>query len=236
MSLGHADSEQMYRILLDHPGGILQEDLMRTVGWTPQRIMQAGNSLLSEQRIELIKSKDGLLFKTASEAQRKMFGLDQNHHHIYGLIEDAKDVGIWHKDLKEKSKLQQHVLGPILKLLESKKLIKNVKSIQFKNRKVYMVYEMVPAKEVSGGTFHKDGALDQDLITALREHCMTFVNSQNAAVGLADVHQWVQQSGFSENQRQILSKRITQNGGQLELEQLADRKRAVITPGTAMHS
>ena len=129
-----------------------------------------------------------------------MIGLDQNHHHIYGLIEDAKDVGIWHKDLKEKSKLQQHVLGPILKLLESKKLIKNVKSIQFKNRKVYMVYEMVPAKEVSGGTFHKDGALDQDLITALREHCMTFVNSQNAAVGLADVHQWVQQSGFSENQ------------------------------------
>ena len=173
---------------------------MRTGGWTPQRIMQAGNSLLSESRIELIKSKDGLLFKTASEAQRKMFGLDQNHHHIYGLIEDAKDVGIWHKDLKEKSKLQQHVLGPILKLLESKKLIKNVKSIQFKNRKVYMVYEMVPAKEVSGGTFHKDGALDQDLITALREHCMTFVNSQNAAVGLADVHQWVQQSGFSENQ------------------------------------
>ena len=55
---------------------------------------------------------------------------------VYQLIEDATNVGIWHKDLKDQSNLQQHELMRILKTLETKKLIKSVKSIQFKNRKV----------------------------------------------------------------------------------------------------
>jgi DNA-directed RNA polymerase III subunit RPC6 len=198
---GPADAEQMVRILEENPAGISQEEFARSSGWSSARIMSAGNLLLSESRIELIRSRTGgLLFKTASEAKRRMIGLDQNHHHVYGLIEESKNVGIWHRDLKEKSKLQQHVLAPILKALENKKLIKNVKSIQFKSRKVYMAYDMEPAKEVSGGTFHRDGALDQELISSLREHCMTFVNSQNEAVGLANVHSWVSQTGTSDKQ------------------------------------
>ena len=63
MSLGHADSEQMYRILLDNPGGISQQDFTRTTGWAPQRTMNAGNLLLSQSRLEAIQLKDGLLFK-----------------------------------------------------------------------------------------------------------------------------------------------------------------------------
>ena len=41
----------------------------------------------------------------------------------------------------------------ILKTLEGRGLVKNVKSVQHANRKVYMLAELEPASEITGGAW-----------------------------------------------------------------------------------
>ena len=41
----------------------------------------------------------------------------------------------------------------ILKILEQRGLVKNVKSVQHANRKVFMLAELEPAREITGGAW-----------------------------------------------------------------------------------
>lgn len=45
------------------------------------------------------------------------------------IIEDAGNKGIWNRDIRTKSNLNQTALNKILKALEGKKLIKSVSSV-----------------------------------------------------------------------------------------------------------
>ena len=52
------------------------------------------------------------------------------------------NMGLWTKDLKIRSNLQQPQINKMLKALEQRKLIKALKSVASSNRKVYMLYEL----------------------------------------------------------------------------------------------
>jgi DNA-directed RNA polymerase III subunit RPC6 len=41
-----------------------------------------------------------------------------------------------------------------LKALEQRKLVKAVKSVANGNRKVYMLFELEPSREITGGAWH----------------------------------------------------------------------------------
>jgi transcription initiation factor IIE alpha subunit len=62
-------------------------------------------------------------------------------------------VGIWTKDLKSRTNLQQTHITKILRTLDQRKLIKSVKSVASANRKVYMAFEVEPAREITGGAW-----------------------------------------------------------------------------------
>lgn len=52
-----------------------------------------------------------------------------------------------------KTNLQQPVVTKILKTLEHRNLIKSVKSVQNPTRKVYLLYDLEPARELTGGAW-----------------------------------------------------------------------------------
>lgn len=58
--------------------------------------------------------------------------------------------GIWKQDIRYATNIQQQNLDKILKLLEQKLLIKTVRSIGSKTKKLYMLYDVTPAKEITG--------------------------------------------------------------------------------------
>ena len=62
-------------------------------------------------------------------------------------------AGVWTKDLREKSNVPQSQLQKVLNLLEKRALIKGVKSIQAGARKMYMLADLTPAKEITGGAW-----------------------------------------------------------------------------------
>ena len=57
---------------------------------------------------------------------------------VYKIIEDAGNKGTWIRDIRINSNLVQTQLNKVLKSLESKKLIKVVKSVNATKKKVYM--------------------------------------------------------------------------------------------------
>ncbi|KJH51071.1 RNA polymerase Rpc34 subunit [Dictyocaulus viviparus] len=96
---------------------------------------------------------------------------------IFTLIEDSKSKGIWIRELRDGSGLSQIQLRKVLKSLEQKKLIKNVKAVGT-SKKCYMLYDLEPDSSLTGGTFYSDQQLDSELIYTLVNVCTGYVNGR----------------------------------------------------------
>ena len=62
-------------------------------------------------------------------------------------------VGLWTKDMKHKTNLQQAQVTKILKQLESRKLVKAIKPVNQPSKKFYMLFDLEPAREITGGAW-----------------------------------------------------------------------------------
>jgi DNA-directed RNA polymerase III subunit RPC6 len=60
---------------------------------------------------------------------------------------------VWTKDLKIRTNLAQPQVTKILKALEARGLIKSIKSVANPSRKLVMLSELEPSKEVTGGAW-----------------------------------------------------------------------------------
>ncbi|KAF4664621.1 DNA-directed RNA polymerase III subunit RPC6 [Perkinsus chesapeaki] len=197
-----ADVEELLQLLTDNPDGLTNEDLEKT-GWEKQKLLQCLNPLLQAGRVDISKTPGGKLLYTAvpAEIAQKLRGLDQTFRMIYKLIKMAGTQGIWNKDLATRANMEHRIAsGSVTKIcsqLEARRLIKKVTSVQHKSRKVWMLYELEPSKEVSGGNWYRDGRLDTDLIERLRQCCLDYITNQNRAVTCEDVHRYVVSQGVS---------------------------------------
>mmetsp|Transcript_95230 Transcript_95230/g.168604 ORF Transcript_95230/g.168604 Transcript_95230/m.168604 type:complete len:325 (-) Transcript_95230:21-995(-) len=194
MQLRNDPREQMLRLVESNPHGLTLSEFEK-YGWTDRNsLMQVGNNLLQEGRIELVQLGGGnLLFRLANPNQVQKFQhLDQHHMLIYQLIEKAGDKGAWSKNLKDQSNLQQHTVGRITKELMHRKLIKEVKSVAHRGRKVFMLIDLEPAREVSGGNWYHDGEFATGWVEELRERCQALLEQRpGQPVSLQDLHQFV---------------------------------------------
>lgn len=66
------------------------------------------------------------------QSSSKFKGADNEEKVVLRIIEDAGNKGIWHRDIRTKSNLNQTALNKILKALEGKKHIKSVSSVSVK--------------------------------------------------------------------------------------------------------
>lgn len=62
-------------------------------------------------------------------------------------------AGVWTRDLKVRTNLAQPQVTKMLKALEGKSLIKSVKNVNNPSRKLYMLFELEPSREITGGAW-----------------------------------------------------------------------------------
>lgn len=62
-------------------------------------------------------------------------------------------AGLWTKDMKFKTNLQQPQITKILKVLESRSLVKAIKPVSQPSKKFYMLFDLEPAREITGGAW-----------------------------------------------------------------------------------
>ncbi|XP_018606195.1 DNA-directed RNA polymerase III subunit RPC6 isoform X2 [Scleropages formosus] len=88
---------------------------------------------------------------------------------------------IWSRDIRYKSNLPLTEINKILKNLESKKLIKAVKSVAASKKKVYMLYNLQPDRSVTGGAWYSDQDFESEFVEVLNQQCFKFLQSKAEA-------------------------------------------------------
>ena len=160
--------ERFIQMLRDRPSGVKQsQELLMTLGTTSEELMAIINPLLQEAVIEMMQDdKDGALIYVLADPQQmaKYSGLDPHHKHVLQLVEKAGNMGIWTRDIKLRTNLQNNTLTKILKSLEGKNLVKSVNSFQGKNKKLYMLFGLTPSRELTGGPWYTNGEFDYEFV------------------------------------------------------------------------
>ncbi|CAI0396724.1 unnamed protein product [Linum tenue] len=98
-------------------------------------------------------------------------GMTDQESVVYKLIHEKENMGIWVRDIKRSSNLQDTIVNKSIKTLLDKGMIKEVINVQNKTRKTYLAAEFEPSPELTGGAWYDDGNLDVDFINAVKKLC-----------------------------------------------------------------
>lgn len=162
------------------PQGITDQVIQNDMPYLePTQRATAINKLLSLGQLDLLRNSTGLLYRLkGTQTTSKMKGSDNQEKLVYQIIEDAENKGIWSRDIRFKSNLPLTEINKILKNLESKKLIKAVKSVAASKKKVYMLYNVQPDRSVTGGAWYSDQDFESEFVEVLNQQCFKFLQSK----------------------------------------------------------
>jgi len=169
---------QLVELLRQAPVGLSNEQLESHFGAGKMAsIAGVVNVLLEQKRLNLFQTATGgLLYKyVAEETAAKFEGLTQEQMLVYQICEKAGGKGVWTRDIKNQSNIPQHTLNKTLKELELRSLIKYVRSVTSKSRKLYMLFDTTPAKEITGGPWYTDQEFDHAFVEELCKAVVNFV-------------------------------------------------------------
>jgi DNA-directed RNA polymerase III subunit RPC6 len=148
------------------------------------RLMKKGllNILRNPQSQQLVYKVKPTAVATAADTSSCttiLKGASQQENLVYQIIQDAGNKGIWRKEIHRRSgNIPQQEFDKILKSLESKKLVKQVSSVQASRKKVYMLYNLQPDRSVTGGSWYTDQDFDSQFVDTLVMMCHRFLDQK----------------------------------------------------------
>lgn len=98
--------------------------------------------------------------------------------------------------MKFKTNLQQPQITKILKELETRTLVKAIKPVNQPSKKFYMLYDLEPAREITGGAWYTDQDYDSEFIQVLQTQCFKFIKQEGDPT-LEDVSTFIHDKGIS---------------------------------------
>mmetsp|Transcript_16255 Transcript_16255/g.34139 ORF Transcript_16255/g.34139 Transcript_16255/m.34139 type:complete len:330 (+) Transcript_16255:101-1090(+) len=150
-----------------------------------QQLVPIINELTRESRLNMSKMGEEVHFSLlSSEEATKLAGLDASSKMVYQVIEAAGNKGIWTVDIRVQTNIQQTTLTKIFKQLETRRLIKPIKAVTAKTKKLYMLYDLTPAKEITGGPWYTEYEFDHEFIAELRNFILMCVRRMNGGKGV----------------------------------------------------
>jgi DNA-directed RNA polymerase III subunit RPC6 len=169
--------EQFTALLSENPNGIDQDDAIAALGCRDVDLLPIVNELSAAHALTLWQSETSgnMVFKLQDSTQLQ--GLDAEQMLVYQRIEDSGNKGIWTRELRLRTSIKQQRLTKILTLLENRKLVKPVKAVTAKNKKVYMLYDLVPSRDVTGGPWYSDQEFDFEFVEALRQFLLKTIKA-----------------------------------------------------------
>lgn len=142
-------------------------------------LLELVQELMTSKYVKLVKIDGDLRFQAVSLSEAsKITSMSDDEAMIYSYIEASGREGIWTKTIKAKTNLHQHIVARCLKSLENQRYIKSIKSVKHPTRKIYMLYNLQPSIEVTGGPWFTDSELDTEFIDSLISVIWRFVASK----------------------------------------------------------
>ncbi|KAI8323842.1 RNA polymerase Rpc34 [Martensiomyces pterosporus] len=173
-----ADLETLvYELALKQEVGIDNDMLKESLPQYPlEQIVNCVNRLLQQGKLELLQVGNTIFYRAVKmDELERMAGLTSDEKLVFKHIENSGNEGIWVRTLKQKTNLLQGVITRCLKGLEQKALIKSVKSVKHPTRKLYMLIDVNPSADITGGPWYTDQEMDTDFIDQLAKQCYQFI-------------------------------------------------------------
>jgi DNA-directed RNA polymerase III subunit RPC6 len=98
-----------------------------------------------------------------SDLSEQFCGLNDDHHRLYAFIEQARDEGLWRKELKRRTGLDEKEITALVGDLKKRQLIKEVPSVAEKRIK-YFLFHVIPSDQVTGGIWVSERQFNSALI------------------------------------------------------------------------
>lgn len=134
----------------------------------PETLLKLIQELVNNSLVKPAQRGDEVLFEPVShQSAAKVQDMSGDEAMVYQCIEATGRDGIWTKSIKMRTQLHQTVVLRTIKSLESRRLIKSIKSVKNPTRKIYMLYHLEPSAEVTGGPWFTDSEMDADFINGL---------------------------------------------------------------------
>lgn len=164
-------ADLLYLRMMESPSSkMFSQDELQKLMNEPEliKLLTMTQSLIDRKMLKLVKVGDELRFQVISATEtKKLTSMNDDEQMIYTYIEASGREGIWTKTLKAKTNMHQHIVMRCLKLLESQRFIKLIKSVKHPTRKIYMLYNLQPSVDVTGGPWFTDSELDSEFIDSL---------------------------------------------------------------------
>ncbi|ETW00657.1 hypothetical protein H310_07224 [Aphanomyces invadans] len=155
------------------------------------------NELVTDGRIKIFQQNGNLMYGlVAKEEAERMRGLTVEQRGVLHEIEKAGNKGIWTRDIKAKTNIPEVIIRKTIRLLETRHLVKAVKSISQKNKKLYMLFDLVPSRDITGGPWYNEQEFDHDFIDTLRNFVCQFIRAKGI-VTLKQITDKVHESGIA---------------------------------------
>ncbi|XP_057855537.1 uncharacterized protein LOC131065136 isoform X1 [Cryptomeria japonica] len=159
--------------------------------------VQAINTLLQKRQIQMFKQGDFIVYKRQAKDESGRFrGLSTEDMLVYQAIQKAGNMGIWTKDMKRETNLQQPQITKAIKNLETRSLIKGVKPVSNQAKKVYMLAELTPSKEITGGAWYTGQTFDAEFTNVVKQQCLRFVRQQVVAT-IGSIADYIKKLGIA---------------------------------------
>lgn len=94
---------------------------------------------------------------------------------VYQIIEGSGNKGIWTKDIRNSSNLTELQINKCLKTLESKKLVKRVKTVPPSKKNIYMLFHLEPHESLTGGAWYSDQEFETEFVDILNDRCQQYL-------------------------------------------------------------
>ncbi|MFH4976653.1 hypothetical protein AB6A40_003362 [Gnathostoma spinigerum] len=157
---------------------ISNEDLMKATPDMNGNIRgEAVNSLLASGKIEMLPGNTPGAFFLRLKKGTHLSEATAEEQLIFSLIEESDKMGIWIRDIRDRTGLSQAQLRKALKSLEQRKLVKSVKAVGT-TKKCYMLYDIEADESLTGGTFFSDQQLDSQFVQTLVHLCVAMLQSK----------------------------------------------------------
>ncbi|KAB7494926.1 DNA-directed RNA polymerase III subunit RPC6 [Armadillidium nasatum] len=175
--------ESVMQLCLEYKQGITYKIIQNVHPKLPlDEIVSVINKLLSKNKVDLLKKEDGnLLIKLKDQgSSHRLKGVDPEEQLVFKIIEESSTQGIWAKDIRVKSNLHMNTVSKIIKKLEGKKLVKAFSAVSAPKKKRYILYDLNPDRELTGGAWYDEQRFDSELVEVLNEQCFKFLEQKAA--------------------------------------------------------
>jgi len=163
---------KIIELVTEFPQGVSDKVLIANMPTVdPKARAMVINKLLMAEKIDLFNGKDGLLYRKREPSRAGSIAGDQEEKVVFKIIEGAGNIGVWIRDIRAKSNLGQTQLNKVLKSLETKNLIKSVKSVNASKKKVYMLFNLQPDQSVTGGAWYSENDFESEFVEVLNQQC-----------------------------------------------------------------